>query len=134
VDDSGDSKVLLAARCLVASLFLWSGVGKITGYDEAIAFMSDTGTLKGLLPLAVAIEVGGAVMLVVGFRLRFTALLLAGFCLFTALLFHANFADRMQMFHLLKNVAIAGGLLALYVAGPGRLSLDGVGDVDDTDD
>lgn len=134
MDDSGDSKVLLAARCLVASLFLWSGVGKITGYDEAIAFMSDTGTLKGLLPLAVAIEVGGAVMLVVGFRLRFTALLLAGFCLFTALLFHANFADRMQMFHLLKNVAIAGGLLALYVAGPGRLSLDGVGDVDDTDD
>ena len=73
-------------------------------------------------------------MLVVGFRVRFTALLLAGFCLLTAVLFHANFADRGQAFHFLKNVAIVGGLLALFVAGPGRLSLEGSGDVDDVDD
>jgi putative oxidoreductase len=51
---------------------------------------------------------------------------LAGFCVVTALLFHANFGDRAQMFHFLKNAAIAGGLLALYVSGPGRVSLDGM--------
>ena len=134
MEDSTDSKVLLAARCLVAALFLWSGIGKITGYDETIASLSDIGTLKLLVPLAVAIEVGGAVMLVIGFRVRFTALLLASFCLLTALLFHADLSDRLQAFHFLKNIAIAGGLLALYAAGPGRLSLDGTGDVDDVED
>ena len=46
----------------------------------------------------------------------------------TALLFHANFADRAQVFHFLKNAAIAGGLLALYVTGPGRLSFDAMGE------
>jgi putative oxidoreductase len=60
--------------------------------------------------------------------MRFTCLALAGFCVVTALLFHANFADKAQMFHFLKNAAIAGGLLALYVSGPGRLSFDGLGD------
>jgi putative oxidoreductase len=53
---------------------------------------------------------------------------LAGFCVVTALLFHANFTDRTQMFHFLKNFAIVGGLLALYASGPGRMSIDGMND------
>jgi putative oxidoreductase len=64
----------------------------------------------------------GAVLIIAGYRTRWTCLVLAGFCVATALLFHANFGDRAQMFHFLKNAAIAGGLLALYVSGPGRLS------------
>jgi putative oxidoreductase len=59
---------------------------------------------------------------------KFTALALAGFCVVTVLLFHANFTDRAQMVHFLKNVALAGGLLALYVSGPGRMSFDGTGE------
>lgn len=59
------------------------------------------------------------------------ALPLAGFCVVTALPFHANFIDRPQMFHFLKNFAVVGGLLALYVAGPGRLSLDGMNEAAD---
>jgi uncharacterized membrane protein YphA (DoxX/SURF4 family) len=69
-----------------------------------------------------------AVLIIAGYRTRWVCLVLAGFCVVTALLFHSNFADRAQVFHFLKNAAIAGGLLALYVTGPGRLSLDAMGE------
>ena len=126
MDETGNSSVLLVARCLLAGLFLWSGIGKITGYDEAGQFMVQHGTIGLLLPVAIVVETGGAFLLIVGWKVRFAAVALAGFCMVTALLFHANFTDRAQMIHFLKNVALAGGLLALYVSGPGRLSFDGV--------
>ncbi len=126
MDETGDSSVLLVARCLVAGLFLWSGIGKVSGYEETALFMSHSGVLGMLLPVSVVVEIGGALLLIIGFKARFISLGLAGFCVVTALLFHANFTDRLQMFHFLKNFAIAGGLLALYVAGPGRLSFDGM--------
>lgn len=127
LDESGNASVLLVARCLVAGLFLWSGIGQVQGYDETASFMIHNGVMASLLPIAVFIELAGAVLLIAGYRLRFTSLALASFCVLTALLFHANFFDHAQMFHFLKNCAIAGGLLSLYVSGPGRLSLDGLG-------
>jgi putative oxidoreductase len=126
VDESGNSSVLLVARCLVASLFLWSGVSQVQGYDETASMMLHNGVMSNLLPAAVFIELAGGILLIAGYRMRATALTLAGFCVLTALLFHANFLDHAQMFHFLKNCAIAGGLLALYVVGPGRLSFDGL--------
>ncbi len=126
MDETGDSSVLLVARCLVAGLFLWSGVGKVSGYDEAGLMMSEHGVMGLLLPVAIFVEIGGGLLLIIGFRARFVMLALAGFCVVTALLFHANFADRIQMFHFFKNFAIVGGLLALYVSGPGRMSFDGM--------
>ncbi len=124
-DDGGNSSVLLVARCLVAGLFLWSGIGQVEGYDETAAFMIHHGVMSSLLPVAVFIEMAGAILLIVGYRMRFTVLTLAGFSVLTALLFHSNFNDHAQMFQFLKNCAIAGGLLALNVAGPGRISFDG---------
>jgi putative oxidoreductase len=126
MDETTDSSVLLVARCLMAALFLWSGIGQIAGYDDTAIYMTRHGLIGTLLPLAVFVELAGALFLVVGYRMRFTCLALAGFCVVTALLFHANFTDKAQMFHFLKNAAIAGGLLALYVSGPGRLSFDGL--------
>jgi putative oxidoreductase len=131
VDESGNSSVLLVARCLVASLFLWSGVSQVQGYDETASMMLHNGVMSNLLPAAVFIELAGGILLIAGYRMRATALTLASFCVLTALLFHANFLDHAQMFHFLKNCAIAGGLLSLYVAGPGRLSFDGLGAVED---
>ena len=128
MDETADSSVLLVSRCLVAGLFLWSGIGQLLGYQDTAIFMSRHGVIGSLLPIAVFIELTGAVLLIFGYRMRFTCLALAGFCVVTALLFHANFTDKAQMFHFLKNAAIAGGLLALYVSGPGRLSFDGVGE------
>ncbi len=126
IDESGNSSVLLVARCLVAGLFLWSGIGQVQGYDETAAFMIHSGVMSNLLPIAVFIEMAGGILLIVGYRMRLTALVLASFSVLTALLFHANFFDHQQMFHFLKNCAIAGGLLSLYVAGPGKLSFDGL--------
>ena len=127
MDETGDSSVLLVARCLMAGLFLWSGIGKVGGYDETGLLMNEHGLIGLLLPAAIFVEIAGAVLLIIGFRMRVVVLALAGFCVVTALLFHANFTDRAQMFHFFKNFAIVGGLLALYVSGPGRLSFDGDG-------
>jgi len=124
MDETGENSVLLVARFLLGSLFLWSGIGQVQGYDETAIFLTRHGVIGGLLPIAIFIELAGAVLIIAGYRMRWTCLVLAGFCVVTALLFHANFSDRGQMFHFLKNAAIAGGLLALYVSGPGRLSFD----------
>jgi putative oxidoreductase len=131
MDETGDSSVLLVARCLLAGLFLWSGVGKVGGYGEAVQLVNSQGLMGVLVPVTIVIEVTGALLLVIGFKTRFVALALAGFSVVTALLFHANFADKVQMQHFLTNFAVVGGLLALYVAGPGRLSFDGVNDATD---
>ena len=134
IDETGNSSVLLVARCLVAGLFLWSGIGQVQGYDETAAFMIHSGVMSNLLPIAVFIEMAGGILLIAGYRMRLTVLVLASFSVLTALLFHANFFDHQQMFHFLKNCAIAGGLLSLYVAGPGRLSFDGMSEIPpDTD-
>ena len=124
MDETGENSVLLVARFLLGSLFLWSGIGQVQGYDETAIFLARHGVIGGLLPIAIFIELAGAVLIIAGYRTRWVCLGLAGFCVVTALLFHANFADHAQMFHFLKNAAIAGGLLALYVTGPGRLSVD----------
>jgi putative oxidoreductase len=129
MDETGDnSSVLLVARCMIAGVFLWSGAGRISGYDETGILMDEHGLVSQLVPVAVAVEIAGALLLIVGFKLRYTALGLASFSVMTALLFHANFIDQGQMFHFLKNFAIVGGLLALYVCGPGRMSFDGMND------
>ncbi len=128
MDETGENSVLLVARCLLAALFLWSGIGQIQGYDETAIYLARHGVIGSLLPVAVFIELAGAVLIIAGYRTRWVCLVLAGFCVVTALLFHSNFADRAQVFHVLKNAAIAGGLLALYVTGPGRLSFDAMGE------
>ena len=114
----------LAGRILLASIFLISGLGKIGSYSATAGYMDTTGIPGELLPVVIAFEVLAAIALVVGWRTRLTAFLLAGFTLLSGLVFHSNFADQMQMIMFLKNVAIAGGLLILVANGAGRLSLD----------
>jgi len=77
-----------------------------------------------LLPAVIATEVFGAIAIILGWRTRTTALLLAGYAVLTALIFHTNFADQVQMIMFLKNVSIAGGFLLLVANGAGPLSLD----------
>jgi putative oxidoreductase len=77
-----------------------------------------------LLPAVIATELGGALAIFLGWRTRLVAGLLAGFSILTALVFHNNFADQMQMINFLKNLSIAGGFLLLLVNGAGPLSLD----------
>jgi putative oxidoreductase len=77
--------------------------------------------------VAVAVELGGGILLIAGFRTRLVAAALVLFSLATAVSFHSNFADQNQMIHFLKNVMIAGGLLQIVAFGAGALSIDNRG-------
>ena len=114
----------LAGRILLAAIFLISGLGKIGGYAATAGYMTSVGVPGALLPAVIAFEVLGAIAIIVGWKTRLTAFLLAGFTLLSGLIFHGNFADQMQMIMFLKNVSIAGGFLLLVARGAGALSLD----------
>jgi putative oxidoreductase len=86
--------------------------------------MAAMGVPGALLPLVVATEVLGSLAIIAGWKTRIAALLLAGFTLLAAILFHNNFADQTQSIMFLKNISITGGLLLLAVHGAGPLSVD----------
>src|SRR5258708_30947765 len=110
----------VAGRLLLALLFLLSGLGKLGAYGSTAAYMSATGIPGALLPAVIATELGGALAIMLGWKTRVIAALLAGFSVLTAVTFHNNFADQTQMIMFLKNVSIAGGFLLLVSnrAGP----------------
>jgi len=82
------------------------------------------GVPGALLPLVIALEVGGAIAIILGYRTRLAAFLLAGFCVLSALIFHRALGDQVQFIMFMKNLAIAGGFLLLVARGPGEWSLD----------
>ncbi len=113
-----------AGRVLLASLFLLAGLQKIGAYEGTVAYMASQGVPAFTLPLVIALEVLGALAIIVGWKTRIVAFLLAGFSLVSALLFHFKPDDAMQMTMFLKNVSIAGGFLLLVANGAGAYSLD----------
>ena len=113
-------------RIFMATLFLMGGIGKLAAPAATKAYIASAG-----LPLpdiayliAVFVELGFGIALLVGFQTRFVAAVLALFTLATAVGFHSNFADQNQMIHFLKNIAIMGGFLQIVAFGPGAFSLD----------
>jgi putative oxidoreductase len=114
----------LAARVLLSALFLIAGLNKIGQYAAMTGYMESAGVPGQLLPFVIALEIGGALALIVGWKTRIVASLMAGFTVVTAVVFHGNLSDPEQFVHFLKNVSIAGGFLVLIVNGAGPLSLD----------
>ena len=114
----------LGGRILIATIFILSGFTKITGYAGTQGYMEAMGVPGALLPLVIVTELGGGLLVVLGLWTRLAALALAGFSLLSAVLFHASFADQVQMIMFLKNFAIAGGFLFLVAHGPGPWSID----------
>jgi putative oxidoreductase len=119
-----DTFLNLAARILMSQIFIISGIGKITGYAGTQAYMAKMGVPGALLPLVILTELGGGLLLLFGFQTRWVALALAGFTIVSALIFHRNFADQMQMINFMKNLAMAGGLLLFVRHGAGAPSID----------
>ena len=119
------STIEVAGRVLLAALFLLAGLSKLGAYSATAAYMASAGIPGALLPAVIATEVLGALAVILGWKTRVVATLLAGFSLVTALTFHTNFGDQTQMIMFLKNVSIAGGFLLLIANGAGRYSLDG---------
>jgi putative oxidoreductase len=113
-------------RVLIALVFLWSGLGKIMDPAGTIGYISSAN-----LPLpqfgyalALAAELGGGVLLVIGLKARIVAAVLALFTFAAALAFHNNFSDLNQAIHFMKNISIVGGLLQVVAFGGGALSFD----------
>jgi putative oxidoreductase len=117
--------VLLAARLLMAVEFVLFGVMKVVNNGSMQHYMQGHGVPGVLIWPALLVQIGAGVMVAVGYRTRFAALVLAGFCLVATAIFHSNFADLGEVSNFTKDLATAGGFLFLAVFGPGSLSLDG---------
>jgi putative oxidoreductase len=116
----------LIGRILIAIMFIPSGFEKIGGFQGAVAY-----AVKHSMPVpalavaaAIAVELGGGLLLLVGYKTRWAAAAIALFCAASAVFFHTDFADVNQQHHFFKNLAIAGGLLQIVYFGAGPMSLD----------
>jgi putative oxidoreductase len=121
----------LVGRALMASLFIISGIGKLTGFSAVAGYIAAKGLPlpQVLAALTIALEVGGGLLLLLGVKARWVALAFVGFLIVITPIFH-GFWDvpaaqaQAQQIHFLKNVAILGGMLLIAAFGPGRLSVD----------
>lgn len=114
----------LAGRVLMSLIFIMAGINKISGYEGTQGYMESTGVPGMLLPAVILLELGGGILLLIGWKTRVSAFLLAGFTLLAAFIFHLKPDDQIQMIMLMKNLAISGGLLYVFASGPGAWSLD----------
>ena len=114
----------LIGRILISALFLLNGIFKISNYDGTIGWMESFGMPGILLIPAIILEIAGPVLIVIGYKTKLAAGLLSLFCIATAFIFHNDFGNQMQLTSFLKNIALAGGFLILFVNGAKGFSLD----------
>ena len=113
-------------RILIGLPFAMSGLSKLAAYSQTTAMIAAAGLPFPPLAfvVAVAVELGGGLLLVLGYHVRPIALALAVFSVVAAVSFHSNFADQNQMIHFLKDVMLAGGLLQIVAFGAGAISIE----------
>ena len=114
----------LIGRILISALFLLNGIFKISNYDGTIGWMESFGMPGVLLIPAIILEIAGPVLIIIGYKTKLAAGFLSLFCIATAFIFHNDFANQMQLTSFLKNIALAGGFLILFVNGAKGFSLD----------
>jgi putative oxidoreductase len=113
------------ARILMSSLFLVSGVGKLVAVAATQQYMTAHAVPGLLLWPAALFEISSGVMLAAGFQVRPLSLVLAGWCVLTAAIFHTAFGDQVQQVMFLKNMVMAGGFLILASHGAPGGGIDG---------
>ena len=114
----------LIARISISILFILNGISKINNYEGTIGWMESFG-LPGILIIpAIILEIIGPILIIIGFQTRIAAGALSLFCIATAIIFHNEFSDQMQLNAFLKNIALAGGFLFLVVNGAKGYCLD----------
>ena len=111
-------------RILLSTLFLVEGIGKISKQEEVIMFMDDYGVPEILFVPSIIIEILFPLLLIIGYRTKWAASIMAIFTFTVAIIFHTDFGEGMQMIFFLKDIAIAGGFMIIIVYGPGKISLD----------
>ena len=111
-------------RLLLSILFLIEGLGKISMQENVIMYMEDYGVPGILFAPATALEILFPIILIVGYKTKWAASVMAIFTFTVAIIFHTDFSEGMQMIFFLKDLAIAGGFMIIVAYGPGKISLD----------
>ena len=114
----------LIARILISALFLLNGVFKISNYDGTVGWMEGFGIPGILLIPVIILEIVGPILIILGYKAKIAAGFLSLFCIATAVIFHNDFSDQMQLGSFLKNIALAGGFLFILINGTKDFSLD----------
>ena len=114
----------LVARILISALFLLNGVFKISNYDGTVGWMEGFGIPGILIIPAIILELVGPILIILGYKAKIAAGLLCLFCIATAVIFHNDFSDQIQLGSFLKNIALAGGFLFIFINGTKDFSLD----------
>ena len=114
----------LVGRIFISLIFLVAGVGKILNYEGTVSYMESFGVPGYLLIPAIIIEILFPLLIIVGYKTKFSAIILALFAILLAVIFHTDFSNQMQLMSFLKNFAIAGGFLIIFVKGAGKYSID----------
>ena len=116
--------VELVGRILLSTLFLIEGIGKISMQEDVVMYMENYGIPGILFVPAIILEILFPLLLIVGYKTKLAAFVMALFTFTVAIIFHTNFSEGMQMIFFLKDIAIAGGFMIIIVYGPGKISLD----------
>ena len=116
--------VELVGRIFLSALFLIEGVGKLFTQEQVIMYMEDYSVPSILFIPAVVVEILFPLLLIVGYKTRLSAIVLAAFTILLAVIFHTDFSNQMQLTQFLKNFAIAGGFLIIFVYGSNKYSID----------
>jgi len=116
--------VEFVGRVLISALFLIEGFGKISMQENVMMYMEDYGVPGILFVPAIILEILFPLLLIVGYKTKWAASVMALFTLTVAIIFHTNFGEEMQMMFFLKDIAIAGGFMIIIVYGPSKISLD----------
>ena len=111
-------------RALLSTLFLVEGIGKISMQEDVIMYMEYYGVPEILFVPATVLEILFPLLLIVGYKTKWAASVMALFTFTVAIIFHTDFSEGMQMIFFLKDLAIAGGFMIVLVYGPGKISLD----------
>ena len=114
----------ILGRIFLSTIFLIEGINKILNYENTIEYMENFSVPEYLAIPAIIVEILFPLLLVVGYQTKISAFILAMFTLATALIFHTDFSNQMQLISFLKNFAIAGGFLIIFVRGAGKYSID----------
>ena len=111
-------------RLLLSALFLIEGFGKISNQENVIMYMDDYGVPEILFVPATVLEILFPILLIVGYKTKWAASVMALFTFAVAIIFHTDFSEGMQMIFFLKDLAIAGGFMIIVAYGPSKISLD----------
>ena len=114
----------IIGRIFLSAVFLIAGVNKIFNHEGTTAYMESFGVPGFLYIPAIILEILFPLLIIIGYQTKISALIMAIFSASLAIIFHTDFSNQMQVMSFLKNFAIAGGFIIIFVNGPSRWSID----------